>query len=320
MKWIEIKIRTTEEAYDAVGEMLTSIGAGGVAIEDPNDIRREVAKPNTLDYADDEFLSNLGEDVIIKAYFPGTQNLSELIQLIKEKIQYISNFLNTGEGYTGYSEVDDEDWSTAWKKYYKPLKLSERIVIKPSWEEYIKEENQVVIELDPGMAFGTGTHETTKMCAQLLEKNIKQESTVIDVGCGTGILSIIAAKLGAKHITALDIDEIAVRVTKENCRLNNVEDHVDSFVGVLDISTGNQIKDEKVDIIVANIIANVIIELSTVVPHYLKSGGTFITSGIIKERRDEVVEAYERQGFICEDILELGEWVAMVLKNHQVSA
>ncbi|MCX7923214.1 MAG: 50S ribosomal protein L11 methyltransferase [Clostridia bacterium] len=309
MKWIEIKIKTTEEASDAVAEMLTSIGAGGVAIEDPNDIRREIEKPNSIDYADEEFINSLGEDVLIKAYFPGTNSIVELTELIKEKMKFISQYLDIGEGYTGYSEVDDEDWSTAWKKYYKPLNISDRVVIKPTWEEYEVRNNEVIVELDPGMAFGTGTHETTKMCAQLLEKYIKDGDTVIDVGCGTGILSIIAAKLGAKHIDAVDVDEVAVRVTKENCSINKVSDKINAFKGILD-----DVKKEKVDVVVANIIANVIIDLGETMPHYLKKDGLLITSGIIKERKQEVIETYLKHGFVHEVTQELGEWVAIVFK------
>lgn len=309
MKWIEIRIKTTEEAYDAISDMLTSIGAGGVVIEDPNDIRREIENPNSLDYAGNEFLSSLGEDVIIKAYFSGQENINELLQLIKEKISIISNFLDTGEGYAGYSEIDDEDWSAAWKKHYRPFHLSGQIVIKPSWENYEGKDNEIVIELDPGMAFGTGTHETTKMCAQLLEKYLRSDDTVIDVGCGTGILSIIAAKLGANHISAVDVDQVAVKVTEENCRLNGVDNFVSPSKGVL-----SDLDKVKVDLIVANIIADVIIDLSEVAGDYLKQGGLFITSGIIKERKEEVLKAYLENGFTFETAEELGEWVAMVFK------
>jgi ribosomal protein L11 methyltransferase len=308
MKWLEIKIITTEEASDAVSEMLTTIGAGGVAIEDPNEIRREIMKPNSLDYADDDFLENLGSDVTVKSYFQGDMNITELVELVKEKINFISKFLDIGQGYAGYSEVDDEDWATAWKKYYKPIHISDRVVIKPSWEEYEIKDNEVVIELDPGMAFGTGTHETTRMCAQLLEKYIANGDKVIDVGCGTGILSIIASKLGAESITAIDIDEVAVRVTKENYELNGVE-NINSFRGVLeDIARG------QVDIVLANIIANVIIDISKDIPYYVKADGYFITSGIIKERKQEVLDSYLKLGFTCEETLEIGEWVAMVFK------
>lgn len=308
MIWHEIRIKTTEEAYDAVSEMLSSIGAGGVAIEDPNEIRREILKPNSLDYADDEFLNNLGEDVVIKAYFSGETNISELTSLVKEKLSYINNFLDVGEGYTGYAEVDDEDWSNSWKKYYKPFHLTNKLVVKPSWENYDNKDGEIVIELDPGMAFGTGTHETTKMCAVLIEKYIKEKDRVIDVGCGTGILSIIASKLGAADITAVDIDDVAVKVTKENSIINEV-DNIHAFKGVL-----NDIEKKEADLVVANIIADVIIGISIDIPSYLKKDGLMIMSGIIKERKQEVLDVYLKLGFRCEEILELGEWVAIALR------
>lgn len=308
MKWTEIRIKTTEEAADAVSEMLTSIGAGGVAIEDPNDIRREIAKPNTLDYADEEFVNALGEDVLIKAYFPGEMSQNELAALVREKIHFISNFLDVGEGYIGYGEVDEEDWANGWKKYYKPLHISERVVIKPSWEEYTPAEGEAVVEMDPGMAFGTGTHETTRMCAQLLEMCLNPGDTVIDVGCGTGILSIVASRLGAGQVTAVDIDEVAVRVTRENCLLNHVE-NVLPLQGVID-----DIPVHVADVMVANIIANVIINIADTVPRYLKRRGMLVTSGIIRERKDEVVEKYLSLGFTLEKTMEMGEWVAMVFQ------
>lgn len=314
MKWIEIRIKTTEEAYDAISDMLSSVGAGGVAIEDPNEIRREIEKPDSLDYADDDFLEALGEAVVVKAYFPGDRSIVELVELIKEKISFIGTFLDTGEGYTGYSEVDDEDWATAWKKYYKPLHISQRVVIKPTWEEYSAAPDEVVIELDPGMAFGTGTHETTQMCARLLEKYMQPGDRVVDVGCGTGILSIIAAKLGARHVAAVDIDGVAVRVTGENCRQNHVESVVSPMQGVLD-----DVPREKAGIVIANIIANVIIDIAGLIPEYLKPDGFFVTSGIIRARRDEVLEAYTKRGFTCEETLETGEWVAMVFKCRDFS-
>ncbi|MCX7710421.1 MAG: 50S ribosomal protein L11 methyltransferase [Clostridia bacterium] len=309
MKWLEIKVKTTEEASDAVTEMLTSIGAGGVAIEDPNDIRREIEKPNTLDYADDEFLKNLGEDVVIKAYFPGEMNIAELSELIKEKISFIANFLDVGEGYAGVQEVDDEDWATSWKKYYKPLHLSDRMVIKPSWEQYEKKDQEIIIEMDPGMAFGTGTHETTRMCAQLLEEYIRKDNSVLDVGCGTGILAIIAAKLDSGEVTAVDIDEVAVKVTQENCRMNQVQEKIVSYKAEL-----KDVAPKQYDIVIANIIANVIINIAELVPAYLKKEGYFLASGIIKERKDEVIETYTKQGFVCEKVIELGEWVAIAFK------
>lgn len=311
MKWYEIRVNTTDEASDAVSEMLTTLGAGGVAIKDPFDIRKELSNPNTLDYADDDFLESLGDDVIIQAYFQDGLDINELLKTINEGLGNISQFLNIGKGIEGYGEVDDEDWSIAWKKYYKPFKLTNRIIIKPTWEEYNAEPEDIVVEMDPGMAFGTGTHETTQMCSILIEKYMKEEAKVLDVGCGTGILSIIAAKLGAKQVEAIDIDEVAVRVANENIEINNEKSNITAFKGILSDIDNNQ---NKYDIIVANIIANVIIDLSSHIPYYLKKNSIFITSGIIKERKQDVIDACEKNGMSLKDELDMGEWVAMVFK------
>ncbi len=312
MKWYEIRVNTTEEASDAVCEMLTTMGAGGVAIMDPFDIRKEILNPNTLDYADDEFLESLGEDVIIKAYFQNGLEINNLLKQINDGLKNISQFLDVGKGLDGYGEIDDEDWSTSWKKYYKPFRLTDRVIIKPTWEEYNSEPNDVVIEMDPGMAFGTGTHETTQMCSKLLDKYIKNDFEVLDVGCGTGILSIIAAKLGAQKVEAIDIDEVAVKVAAENISENKENSKINVFRGVL---TDIKQDEKKYDIIVANIIANVIIDLASVIPYYLKmKDSLFITSGIIKERKQDVIDACAKSNMSCIETLEMGEWVAMVFK------
>lgn len=311
MKWYEIRINTTDEASDAVSDMLTTMGAGGVAIQDPFDIRKEIQKPNTLDYADEEFIEALGEDVIIKAYFQNGLSIDDLLKQINEGLRNISQFLDVGKGLEGYGEVDDEDWSTAWKKYYKPFRLTERIVIKPTWEEFTAEEKDIIVEMDPGMAFGTGTHETTQMCSIFLDKYMYDGSEVLDIGCGTGILSIIASKLGAKKIKAIDIDEVAVKVARENIEINGENSKIEAFQGILsDLKS----EDQKFDIIVANIIANVIIDLSSHIPYYLKKNSLFITSGIIKDRKQDVIDACSQSRMSCVDTLEMGEWVAMVFK------
>lgn len=315
MKWYEIRINTTDEASDAVSEMLTTLGAGGVAIKDPYDIRKELLKPDTLDYADEEFFQSLGDDVIIQAYFQDGLEINGLLKEIDNGLKNISQFLNVGKGLEGYGEVDDEDWSTAWKKYYKPFRLTDRIVIKPTWEQYEKQPGDIIVEMDPGMAFGTGTHETTQMCSILLDKYMLDDTEVLDVGCGTGILSIIASKLGATKVDAVDIDEVAVKVAKENIELNHETSKIKAFKGILsDIN-----RDEnKYDIIVANIIATVIIDLSSIIPYYLKKNSLFITSGIIKERKQEVIDSCVKSGLTIIETLEAGEWVAMVFKCQDI--
>lgn len=187
--------------------------------------------------------------------------------------------LNAEENEITINTVDDEDFAETWKKYYKPIKIGNRILIKPSWEEYTLDENDILIELDPGMAFGTGTHETTAMCTEALEKYVKPEDIVYDIGCGSGILSIVAAKLGAKKVVGVDLDELCVKVSNENIVLNHVKQIVEIKKGnLLDVVEG------KANIIVSNIIAEIIASMTKDLKHYLVDNGIFITSGIIIEK------------------------------------
>jgi len=353
MKWTEIVIKTSREAYDAISDMLISIGSGGVAVQDPCDIMEKVSYQSSItgnssagdslstelsgkslsgtidEYIDEKLLdeiNGMGQDtVILKAYFPESTNSVELMQLIKEKLCDISRYLHVGDLKIESSEVKDEDWSNNWKKYYKTFNITKKIVIKPSWEDFNNEEGKIIIEMDPGMAFGTGTHETTKMCANLIEKYINKGDKVLDVGSGSGILTIIAAKLGAKKVLALDIDKEAVKVTINNCRQNGIMDRVVAFQGILgDMESfeaplyKEEIKDfienGKADLITANIIASVIIDLSDKVLQYLRPGGIFVTSGIIKSKKEMVLDRYIKNKFECLEVIEDGEWVAIVFK------
>lgn len=308
MLWYEIIIRTTKEACDAITEMLSNVGARGISVKDPEEIKRKLSDPNSLDYLDDKFINSLEEDITVTSYFPGDKNINELEGILKEKLNFISGFLHTGKGYQGYNEVDDEGWSSSWKKFYKPFFLTDKVVIKPSWEDYNKVSDEVVIELDPGMAFGTGTHETTKLCSVLLDRYLSKGDKVLDLGCGSGILGIVASKMGASTVTSVDIDEVAVKVTRENSEINKV-DNLNTITGVIE-----DIEDNNFDIIVANIVADVIIDVGEKIPHYLKNGGIIIASGIICERKQEVLDTYLKLGFEWVETEELGEWVAIVLK------
>lgn len=302
-------IKTTTDATDAVSEMLYTLGAQGVSIEDPADILESIQRPDSLDFADEEFITSLGNDVKIKAYFSESQNPMELRSKITSSLQHISCFLDIGKGSVQIADVDDEDWATSWKKYYKPFYLTNKILIQPSWEEYIHQGDEIVVTLDPGMAFGTGTHETTKMCSLYLEKYIQGSETVLDVGTGSGILSIVAAKFGASFVYSIDIDEVAVKVAEENISINRVNQvvNVEKFV----IEKTERVKYQ---VVVANIIANVIIDIAQEVRDRLTDNGVFITSGIIKDRKQEVKDAYINLGFQLVDEMEMGEWVALVLQ------
>ncbi|KNF09356.1 ribosomal protein L11 methyltransferase PrmA [Gottschalkia purinilytica] len=310
MKWIEVQIKTTTEAVEVVSNILYELGVGGLAIEDPNDIILQAKNEEDWDYIDPNLLDQKFEGVIVKAYFPESEDLIDKIELIKQSIEKIPQYnLDKGLGEVSLSQVDEKDWEHAWKKYYKPKKIGERVVVKPSWEKYEEQDEDIVLELDPGMAFGTGTHETTILCIRELEKHVKSDHVIVDVGCGSGILSVAAAKLGAKKVIGVDLDELAIKVSNENKKINNVDD-------IIDIRHGNllDVVDEKADIIVANIIAEVIVILTKDIKKVLTKDGLFIASGIILEKIDRVKNALEEDGLEVIDIITMGEWASIVSK------
>ncbi|MFZ5965578.1 MAG: 50S ribosomal protein L11 methyltransferase [Bacillota bacterium] len=318
MKWIEVKIKTTTEAVEAVSGILYDVGVGGVVIEDPNDLVFTEKDFGDWDYVDESVLESEFEGAIVKGYLPESEDLIDKIELIRQNVEKIPLYnLDKGLGEVTTCEVYEEDWANAWKKYYKPKKVGERIVIKPTWEEYLPQENEIIIEMDPGMAFGTGTHETTMMCVQNLEKYVKEDSVIFDIGCGSGILSVTAAKLGAKRVIGVDLDEVAVKVSKNNA----AENHVDDVVEILHGNLMDTIS-EKADVIVANIIADVIIGLSSEIGGFMKADGVFIASGIILEKVDEVVEALDENGLFVQHVEKMGEWAAIVssLKGEKNNA
>ncbi|MGE5678320.1 MAG: 50S ribosomal protein L11 methyltransferase [Pseudomonadota bacterium] len=311
MKYIELQVLTTTEASDAVSEILYREGASGVLIEDPNDFNQLNKDEKSWDYVEEELVKLLGEDTRVKGYFLADEFSDTKLAAIEAGVGELTEFgLDKGKGIVTTREVNDEDWATAWKKYYKPVKIGERVVIKPTWEDYSPKAEDVIVELDPGMAFGTGTHETTIMCVKLLEKYVRKGCTVFDVGCGSGILGITAAKLDAGKVLCVDIDEVSCRVSKENAEMNNVS-------GKLDIRCGNllDVVSEKADVIVANIIADIIISFSEDAMGFLNKGGIFISSGIIKDRVDEVLIKLRKEGFNVLEMLSMGEWCAIAAEG-----
>lgn len=307
--WIEIRVITKSEALEPVSGIFYGLDCKGVAIEDPNDILEREQGPLTWDFADINVLEHKGEVAVVKAYFSEEDNIEEVIKYINEKMEELKDLgIDTGIAKVESEKMYEEDWANNWKKYYKPTKVGERIVVKPIWEEYEAKENELVLELDPGMAFGTGTHETTRMCIQSLDKYVKKDSTVFDVGCGSGILAIAAAKLGAKMAVGVDLDPVAVEFAKENVGFNNLDN--------IQILYGNLVEviDGKADIVVANIIAEVICILTEDVKRVLKEDGYFITSGIIHDRVDMVTKKLEETGFEVVEINKDGEWNCIVAK------
>lgn len=308
-EWIEVAIVTSSEAVEAVSGILYNTGVKGVSIEDPEDIEFKKKHPGDWDYFDETLLL-VKDGAIVKGYYKQDEHLDEYLRYIKDSINNLEQFgIDKGKGLITVCKVNEEDWENNWKKYYKPTKIGEKIVVKPIWETYETKGNEVVVELDPGMAFGTGTHETTRMCIKALEKYVKSESVVFDIGTGSGILAITAAKLKAKEVIGVDLDPVAVKSAEENVKYNNVDN--------IKIMHGNlmEVVDGKADIVIANIIADVIILLTEEVKKFIVSGGLFISSGIIKERKDDVVKKLEECGFKIEEVNVDGEWVCIVAKN-----
>ncbi|WP_378953766.1 50S ribosomal protein L11 methyltransferase [Pelosinus sp. sgz500959] len=308
MKWAEISIQTTHEAADMVANIFHDLGSSGVVIEDP-ELVNSYLRSGRWDYSDIPEEVNT-EIVVVKAYLPADEHLDEKLGQFEEEIQQLVSYgVDKGSGITECREVMEEDWASSWKEFFHPIKVGQRIVIKPSWEEYVATDEDLVIELDPGMAFGTGTHHTTAMCCRILEDVVEPGHVIFDVGTGSGILSIAAAKLGAGRVQAVDLDRVAVRVANENVGINKVEDIVQVAHG--DLLTGFS---GKADIVIANIIADVVIILLADIPARLKDDGIFIASGIITERLSDVTSAMLAQNLIIDKVVEEGGWVAIVAR------
>lgn len=310
MDWHGIIIHTKNDAVDLIASMLYDIGVKGIEIIDPS-LSDEEKEHLIVDYIDDGLIPT--SNVKIICYFSSEENLDEKLEAVKQILEETSKFVDIGEGTVETILTKETDWADNWKKYYKPFRVGENIVIKPTWESLTEQkEGDIVIDIDPGMAFGSGTHETTSMCINHLQKYIKSNQHIIDVGCGSGILSIVAGKLGAKKVEAIDVDKAAVKVAAENVKLNNMEHIVTVSHGDLLDKTN-----EKADLVVANIMADIIIILMDDIKRVLKKGGILITSGIILDRKEQVKAKIESTGFEIIDITQDGEWVAISAKYNR---
>jgi ribosomal protein L11 methyltransferase len=308
MTWVEVQIKTNAEFEEIVTNIMYDLGVTGLAIEDPRDILEFEQSREDWDFIDPDLFNLELDSMIIKAYFPEGEDLQDKIELVRENIEKnpIKKY-GKSLGQVTTLEVYEKDWAEAWKKYYKPIKIGENIVIKPTWEKYKKDNDEIIIELDPGMAFGTGTHETTILCIKALEKYVKKNSIVYDIGTGSGILSIAAAKLGAKRVEAIDLDQVCVRVANENIKINEVD-------SIVKVKRGNllDIIDGKANIIVSNIIAEVILDMVDSIGDYLYDEGIFIASGIIEGKSKMVEEALNQNGFKILEINKMNDWISII--------
>jgi len=313
MKWNEVTVATASESVEAVANILMEQGASGVAIEDVLDV--ENFKSDAYgEILDKETYTTLSEGAQVTAYFPETIFLPEVLPIIKGAIDRLPEYgLAVGKNEISTNEVVEEAWATAWKKYYHPVRISRYLTIVPSWEKYqAKQADEKIITLDPGMAFGTGTHPTTRLTLQALEVYVRGGETVLDVGTGSGVLSIASKHLGAQTVYAYDLDEVAVRSAEENMQLNPIAHDV--HVQANNLLTGVE---EAADIIVANILADIILLMIPDAWRLLKPEGTLIVSGIIEAKKQLVVEAMQAQGFEIDQVFTQKDWVAIAFKKAE---
>ena len=318
MKWIKFRIKTVTEAEDIIISTLYDIGLEGAQIEDKVPLTAYEKEqmfvdilPETQEDDGIAYLSFFVED-------DGNVNVEEIVNNVKEELDGLRMFMDIGEGTITVDETEDIDWINNWKEYFHQFYIDDLLVI-PSWEE-VKEEDKgkMILHIDPGTAFGTGMHETTQLCIRQLKKYVTPETELLDVGCGSGILAILALMFGAKKAKGTDLDPCAIEATKENMEANNINPE-DFEVMIGNIITEKEVQDavgyEKYDIVVANILADVLVPLTPVIVNQLKKGGVYITSGIIDDKEETVVEAVKAAGLEVLEITYQGEWVSVTARK-----
>ena len=321
MKYIELKIHTSHQGVEFVTTMLMENGITGAVVNDPADAAELLDKKEAYewDYIDESVLKNQNQEPVVSVYFEDSEEGRRQVQELKLAVMMLKSKemegvfgwdANLGRLYAEDVVVDDEVWKDKWKDYFKPARITEKLVVKPSLEEYNKQDGDLIIEIDPGMAFGTGTHETTSLCLGMIEKYLKAGQSMLDIGCGSGILSIGAALLGSGPVLGVEIDPDAARTAQENVIANNVGDKVTVKVGDLAKDV-----DKKADLIAANLMAPLVIALSGAAAEHLNDGGIYISSGILIEKKADVVEAVRQAGFTILEIQEKGEWCAIAAQK-----
>ena len=317
MKWNKITLEIREEVEDIVISTLADIGLEGAEIQDKQPLSEQDKKQMFVD-----ILPDMPEDdgvAYLNFYLDEDEDVNAMLEKVKAELEELRMFVDIGSGMITLSQTEDKDWINNWKQYFKQFYVDDILII-PSWEE-VKEEDKdrMIIHIDPGTAFGTGMHETTQLCIRQLKKYVTSETELLDVGTGSGILSIVALKLGAKHAVGTDLDPCAVPAVEENKEANEIP--VEAF----DMMIGNIIDDkevqdkvgyEKYDIVVANILADVLVPLTPVILNQMKKGGIYITSGVIDDKEETVVNAVKAAGLEVLEVTHQGEWVSVTARKN----
>ena len=317
MKWNQFRLKTTTEAEDIVSSMLADLGIEGVQIEDKIPLTQSDKEQMFVD-----ILPDIPEDdgcAYLTFYLDEDVDKQEMLLKVRQELEEMRSYLNVGECTIEESQTEDVDWVNNWKQYFHQFYIDDILVI-PSWENVeAKDSDKMVNHIDPGTAFGTGMHETTQLCIRQLKKYVTEDTEILDVGCGSGILGMLALKFGAKHSVGTDLDPCAIDATYENMDNNGISrDQYEVMIGNIidDKAVQDKVGYEKYDIVAANILADVLVPLTPVIIHQMKKGGIYITSGIIEDKEDVVVEAVKEAGLEVLEVNHQGEWVSVTARKN----
>lgn len=317
MKWNQFRLKTTTEAEDIVSSMLADLGIEGVQIEDKIPLTQSDKEQMFVD-----ILPDMPEDdgcAYLTFYLDEEVDKHEMLLKVRQELEEMRSYLNVGDCTIEESQTEDVDWVNNWKQYFHQFYIDDILVI-PSWENVeAKDSDKMVIHIDPGTAFGTGMHETTQLCIRQLKKYVTEDTEILDVGCGSGILGMLALKFGAKHSVGTDLDPCAIDATYENMNNNGISrDQYEVMIGNIidDKEVQDKVGYEKYDIVAANILADVLVPLTPVIIHQLKKGGIYITSGIIEDKEEVVVEAVKKAGLEVLEVNHQGEWVSVTARKN----
>lgn len=317
MKWKQFRLKTTTQAEDIVSSMLADLGIEGVQIEDKIPLTEQDKEQMFVD-----ILPDIPDDdgtAYLTFYLDEEEDVAPVLMNVRKELEDMCAFLDVGECTIEESETEDVDWVNNWKQYFHQFYIDDILVI-PSWENVKPEDSdKMVIHIDPGTAFGTGMHETTQLCIRALKKYVTSETEILDVGCGSGILGMLALKFGAKHSLGTDLDPCAIDATHENMEVNGIrKDQYEVMIGNIidDKAVQDAVGYEKYDIVAANILADVLVPLTPVIIHQMKPGAVYITSGIIEDKENVVVEAVKAAGLELLEVNHQGEWVSVVARKN----